>query len=329
MDIKHAVLRTIRDYEMLKKGDRVVVAVSGGPDSVFLLYALDDLKRILGVKLYVCHMDHGIRGAASRLDAEFVRKLAGSHGLRAEFKKLSGEKKRTKLSTEERLRHARYAFFKSSAKRLRANVVATGHTLDDQAETVLMRMIKGASLKGLAGIRPVRNEGSLKYIRPLIEIEKKEIERCLRKEKIPCRLDRTNLEDRYLRNRVRNRVIPYLSKINPRIKRSIVNMSFGLREDLDFIEEEKRKRRVLIKGRGNAARIKLRDILLQPAALRKEILRAALIETGANVKKLTFRHWKDIDRLLVRSRRGKGLDLPDGVRARRAAEEVVFERRLR
>ena len=204
--------------------------------------------------------------------------------------------------------------------------MATAHTLDDQAETVMMRVIKGASLKGLVGIHPVRFEGRIKFIRPLLEVEKKEVIKYLRKKKIPFRIDRTNTEDRFLRNRVRNKILPYLAKVNPRLKRSLFNLSEHLREDYEFIEEEKNKRKNLIKSKKSLRYIGLADILLQPRALRKEIAREALKSAGGNIKKLTFRHWRDVDNFIRTKETGKSIDLPGGVKIKKTRDRLIFSK---
>ncbi|MBL7155521.1 MAG: tRNA lysidine(34) synthetase TilS [Candidatus Omnitrophica bacterium] len=318
------ILNTIARYDMLRKGDRVMVAVSGGPDSVFLLHSLNRLKNRLGIKLCVAHIDHAIRGKESRQDALFVKDLAGSLGLKLAFTKLSSKKTKSKLSLEERLREKRYNFFKKAAIKLGAKVVATAHTLDDQAETVLMRVIKGTSLKGIVGIHPLWNTGSIKFIRPLVELEKNGMLEYLHKKKIRFRVDKTNREDRFLRNRVRNRILPYLEKTNPRIKRSLFNLAESLREDFEFIEEEKAKRIRIIKTKKALCYISLRDIFLQPKALRKEIVREALKAVGANIKKLTFRHWKDIDIFIRAKKIGKSMDLPGSVKMCKVRDRLIF-----
>ena len=326
MDLAHKIRNSINRYEMLEKGERVLVAVSGGPDSVFLLYILNRIKDTLGIKLYVAHLDHSLRGRESQGDALFVKKLSDKLGIKVVRSKLSKRKSKSKLSLEEILREKRYEFFKKAARKLRVGTVATAHTLDDQAETVLMRLIKGASLKGVVGIHPVRIDKDIKFVRPLIETEKKDILKYLKEKKVPFRTDRTNLEDKFLRNRVRNKVLPYLAKINPRIKRSLFNVAESLREDFEFIEKEKRKTRRLIKTKKSDRHILLRDILLQPKALQKEIIREAMLSIGGNIKKLSFRHWKDIDLFVRRTEKGKSLDLPGRVRIRKTHDSLIFTR---
>lgn len=311
---------------MLKRGDRVLVGVSGGPDSVFLLYILSGLRAKLGITLRVAHLDHGIRGRSSRGDALFVKKLSKKMGLKSVFKKLDLKNLKSKLSTEELLREKRYDFFEKTAFKFRFNTVATAHTLDDQAETVMMRLIKGASLKGAVGIHPVRNEKKLKFIRPLFEIEKKEILGFLKKEKAAFRLDRTNTDERFLRNKVRIKVLPYLAKINPRVKRSLFNLAESLREDFEFIRNEKERRKKIIENGGYFFYIDLRDIFLQPRAMRKEIVREALCLSGGNVKKLTYRHWKDIDDFIKMKQKGKSMDLPGRVQMVKTCDRLLFKR---
>ncbi|MCQ9206329.1 MAG: tRNA lysidine(34) synthetase TilS [Omnitrophica bacterium] len=324
-DIK--ILNTISYYGMLEKGEKVLVGVSGGPDSVFLMRILDKLKARLDIRLSVAHIDHGIRGAASSRDAEFVKNLAKTLGIKFLYKKLKPpQKAKSMFSLEERLREERYDFFKNAAVKLGIRTVATAHTLDDQAETVLMRILKGATLRGVVGIHPVRIDKKVKFIRPLLEIEKKEILEYLRTKRIPFRIDATNAENKFLRNNIRNRIIPYLEKINPRLKRSLSNLAESLRGDFEFIEEEAKKLKPAIRSGKHLRYVLLRDILLQPKALQKEILREAFRLAGGNIKKLTFRHWKDIDYFFRTKSTGKSLDLPGGVKVTKAVDRLLFTR---
>lgn len=314
---------------MIKSGDKVLVAVSGGPDSVFLLHVLKGLEGKLGIKLFVCHLDHSTRGKESSLDAKFVRRLAKKLNLRAVTAKIKEKQSSKKLSKEEWLREKRYLFFKRSARTVRADAIATAHTMDDQAETVIMRVIKGSSIKGLVGVHPVRFENKIKFIRPLIRFEKKELLRFLEKSKIPYCLDRTNKENAFFRNRIRNKLLPHLARYNPRIKRSLCNLAESLKEDFDFIAGEKKKRASLLKGEGPARSICLSSLLLQPKAIQKEMMRETLLLMGANVKKLTYRHWKDIEDFVTKKAKGKSLDLPDGVRVVKAENTINFIKLLR
>ena len=323
------VLKTVRNYSMLNAGDVVLVAVSGGPDSIFLLHTLNALKNKLKLrKLIICTLDHGLRDKESRDDSLFVKKIAGDLGLEFVHKKIDLIKKRSKdLSIEEAGRGERYKFFHKTAERTGANVIATGHTLDDQAETILMRLVKGASLKGMIGISPVRVEDGMRIIRPLIELEKAEIEKCLDGTGIAYRIDSTNIEPIYFRNVVRREIVPFLEKYNPRLKRVLFNLAEHLREDFDYITSEKLKlAKTILRDKDGSVEINLKDIVLQPKALQKEILRDALKRAGGIVKKLSFRHWKEIESLLVHKRKGNSVDLPGKIRAMRTSRLIVFHR---
>lgn len=325
--LSERVLKTIRNYDMLKPGDKVLVAVSGGPDSVFLLHILVYLNKKLKLgEILVANLDHGIRGKESREDSDFVKCLSADLGLRFIHKKVDLKKAPRGLSTEESARKARYSFFAEAAKKTGATIVATGHNLDDQAETVLMRMIKGASLKGMAGVLPVRMEGALKVIRPLVELEKREINEYLDGKNIGYRLDHTNSEPIYFRNVVRSEIIPYLEKFNPRLKRVIFNLAEHLREDLEFIDEHKARAAKNISARQGCLSIKLKDIVVQPKALQKELLRDCLSGAGGDIKKLTFRHWKDMENFLKHNRKGSSLDLPGHIRLTRTSDELIFKK---
>jgi len=324
------VLKTIRHYDMARRGDRIVATVSGGPDSVFLLCALDRLRTKLGIDLAVAHLDHGLRGVESERDARFVADLARSMGLGCLQKSVDLRARRKKdRSTEEAGREERYAFFRHCAHRIGAKVIATGHTLDDQAETVLMRIVKGASIKGASGIPPVRAEGSaLTVIRPLIEIEKSDIVRFLDANAVPYRIDATNRDDAYFRNRVRHEIIPFLERYNPRIKRALSNFAGHLREDVSFISNEKARRSAgIVSGRTGSLSLDLKKIAIQPRALVKEIVRDALEEAGADLKKLSYKHWKEIEAVVRHKRKGDSLDLPGGVRMTRGDTHLLLFQR--
>ncbi|MFH1552568.1 MAG: tRNA lysidine(34) synthetase TilS [Candidatus Omnitrophota bacterium] len=321
---------TVKRYDMLHKGDRVLAAVSGGADSVCLLKALLDMRKGLGIEVIAANMDHGIRGKESEADSDFVKSLSEKFKLKYVHKKVNLASGRGKGgSFEEQAREKRYAFFRKAAMENKCNVIATGHTMDDQAETILMRVIYGSSLAGITGIPPFRTEGALRIVRPLIRVERRDILDFLDKDGLEYTEDSTNLDVKYLRNKVRHEVLPFLEKYNPRLRRSLVNLSDTLREDLLFISTEKEK---IIKkhapGGGSAVcGIKIKDIILQPKTLRKEIFKVLFKRAGGNVKKLTYRHWMDMDYFLRAAEKNKSLDFPGNIRVTKRRDEVVFARR--
>ncbi len=314
---------TIKYYDMLRKGDKVLVAVSGGADSVCMIAALTALKKHVGIDIVVANMDHGIRGKESEKDSEFVKDLAESAGIKCVRKKVKIRAQKGKRSLEEVAREKRYDFLLSEALKNKCNVISTGHNMDDQAETMVMRLMLGSSFSGLTGIPPVREEKGVKIIRPLIRVAKKDIRKALKGAGWKYVEDSTNTDTNILRNKVRLHIIPTLEKHNPRLKRSMVNLSDALREDYQFIRE---KKKCVLKGcekcRGS---IKLSDMLLQPKALRKEIFKKLFEKAGGNVKKLTYRHWMDMDLLLRSGDAGAALDLPGKVRVLRRKNEIVFK----
>lgn len=321
------VLKSVRNYELLSPGEAVTVACSGGPDSVFLLHALNRLSKKLKLKeVSVCTLDHGLRGRESAEDVLFVSRLARSLGLRCAEKKVDVMASKAKdLSTEEAAREARYGFFREAASGLSADVVATGHTLDDQAETVLMRILKGASLKGLVGISPVRKYGSMKIIRPILELEKSEIANYLKAEGIGYRVDSTNSEPLYFRNIVRSEILPFLERYNPRVKRSLFNMAEHLREDFEFIEVSRSGASGMISDNHDGSiGLRLKDLVVQARTIQKEILRDCLERAGGDVKKLSFRHWKELESLVNRKSKGSAVHLPGGISVSRSESAIKF-----
>jgi tRNA(Ile)-lysidine synthase len=290
--------------------------------------ALEFLQKKLKLnRLVVCNLDHGIRGKESGADSSFVNKLAEESDLGFIHKKINLPSGKPKgVSTEEAAREERYKFFMEAAKACGATVLATGHTLDDQAETVLMRIIKGASLKGMVGISPVRTQGPVKVVRPLFELEKKDIEAYLDERSVAYRIDSSNLEPVYFRNIVRNEILPYLEKHNPRLKRVLSNLAEHLREDFEFISDAKKN---AVRSTHNAVRneIRLKDIAIQPKAIQKEILRDYLERSGGEIKRLSFRHWKELEHLITRKSKGSSVDLPGDIRITRTSASLVFGKR--
>ncbi len=238
--------REVADYAvaegLLRHGDRVLAAVSGGADSLALLHILWSVRQDLGLDLAVASLDHGLRGAASAADLAFVREVAGRlglpfHGERADPASLPSRG----LSPEEAARRLRYDFLGKVARRWGPGPagpvrVATGHTATDQAETVLMRVIEGTGLGGLAGMPPVREEDGWLLVRPLLRVSRAETwAYCLRHHLEP-REDRTNVDPRFRRNLVRLRVMPALRECNPKAEEALVRLADLARQEVTVLE---------------------------------------------------------------------------------------------
>jgi tRNA(Ile)-lysidine synthase len=219
--VRENVLQYIRERKLLKPGDRLAVAVSGGADSVALLRVLLELQTELGIVIVVAHFNHQLRGAGSDADEHFVGDLAHQHDLqffagRGNVRLHSIAKK---LSLEHAARDLRYRWLQDLAGEQGLNAVATGHTLDDQAETVVMKFLRGTGTRGLAGIRPIMMLDDLPVVRPLLKASRAEIEQYLHRIEQPWREDHTNCDTHFTRNRIRHELLPLLERdYNPNIR---------------------------------------------------------------------------------------------------------------
>ena len=233
------ILSTINKYNLIQKGDKIVIGVSGGPDSMCLLDSLYCLKEKLGIEIFVAHINHMIREEADE-ETEYVKEYCKNKNIKCYVKKADVEKlaKEQKLGTEEMGRKIRYEFFKEIAKKENANKIATAHNLNDNVETVLLNLLRGTGVSGLKGIEIKRIENDLEYIRPIRECERKEIEEYCEKQKLNPKIDKTNLESIYNRNKVRNDLIPYLKReFNPNILEGINRLSDIAREEEEYFDE--------------------------------------------------------------------------------------------
>lgn len=233
------ILSTINKYNLIQKGDKIVIGVSGGPDSMCLLDSLYYLKDKLNIEIFVAHINHMIRKEADA-ETEYVKDYCKNKNIKCYVKKVEVEKlaKEQKLGTEEMGRKIRYEFFKEIAKKENANKIATAHNLNDNVETVLLNLLRGTGVSGLKGIEIKRIENDIEYIRPIRECERKEIEEYCEKQKLNPKVDKTNLESIYNRNKVRNDLIPYLKReFNPNILEGINRLSDIAREEEEYFDE--------------------------------------------------------------------------------------------
>jgi tRNA(Ile)-lysidine synthase len=273
----------IARYEMFPPGSRAGVAVSGGADSVFLLHVLRELAPRMNLDLSVVHVDHGIRGNASHDDAEFVRDLAAKfelpfHIFPANLSGVAG-------NLEEAARDVRRGFFAGLIEEGKVNRIATGHTRSDQAETVLFRMLRGASLAGLSGILPVTKEG---LVRPLLEIDRAEIECWLRERSIAWRTDETNRDLSYARNRLRHETLPQLrNQFNPRLDEALANMA-TLAQGEEAYWTTKLDRYL-------AQTLLAPALARMPVAVARRIIRRAIEHVKGDLRQIDFEH---VERIL-------------------------------
>lgn len=230
------VLKTIEKYNLIEKGDNIVIGVSGGPDSICLLHILNLLKEKLGIQIFVAHINHMIRKEADK-ETEYVQDFCKKLGVQCFVKKIDVQKiaKEQKIGTEEAGRNIRYAFFQEVLEKLNANKIATAHNANDKAETVILNILRGSGTSGLKGIEAKRDET---FIRPLIEIPREEIEEYCQINNLNPKIDQSNLESVYRRNKVRNNLIPYIQKeFNSNIIKTINRLSEVVTEENEYLEK--------------------------------------------------------------------------------------------
>jgi tRNA(Ile)-lysidine synthase len=244
--LPQSVLVYIRQHQLLRAGDRVGVAVSGGADSVALLRILVALEHELGIVLSVIHLNHKLRASESDADEAFVRQLTLAHGLefRSESADVQAHAARQKLSLESAARQLRYGFFEKLLKGGSLDKAATGHTIDDQAETVLLKLARGAGTRGLAGIYPQlglkhqsveHSPGSNQIVRPLLGVRRAELEAYLRDLPQNWREDSSNRDLRHTRNRIRHEILPNLEKqVNPAVRDALADFAEIARAEEEF-----------------------------------------------------------------------------------------------
>lgn len=319
-NLTEQVGHTIGLYGMLGVGDRILVALSGGPDSVCLLNVLEELKSQYSLQLFVAHFNHKLRGKASDGDAAFAEGIAHEKGLL--FLESSADVRifaeQEKLSIEEAARKLRYEFLLRSAGTVGANKVAVGHTADDQAETVLMRLIRGAGPRGLAGIPPVRRLGDSeepKIIRPLIGVWRSDVMQYVKKRHLNYRTDESNDSKEYLRNRIRLELIPHLQEeFNPQITRRLERAAATLANENDFIETEARliAGEIILEKRPGWVLFDIGFLKTLHPALRNRILTALIGVCKADGPMIEAERFDEVNIMLAA---GKGrLDLPGRLR---------------
>jgi tRNA(Ile)-lysidine synthase len=320
------VKQGITKYGLLKQNESVVVAFSGGPDSTALVIALSQIAPTMGLRLLVAHFNHGLRGHDADEDERFARRLIKKLGLSFVCRKMGKKANMKGLSPEEFYRRERYCFLDEVAKNNHAHKIALGHNLQDQAETVLLHLLRGSGLEGLKGIMPLRDG---KYIRPLIDISRKEIIAFLNEAGIDYRQDISNENSAFLRNKIRLELLPYLKKeFNPRIDDTLAQTAEILREDNNFIKEcvDKASKSTCIKKQKNRIVLNIQYISVLPIAIKRRLLKGLLESFNAEKNGITFLHINALNDLLLKPKSGRKICLPFGIEARREYENLILER---
>ncbi|HBG5344225.1 TPA: tRNA lysidine(34) synthetase TilS [Clostridioides difficile] len=320
------VLSTINKHNLIQKGDKIVLGLSGGPDSVCLLHVLNRLKKDFNIEIYAAHLNHQIRGIEAQKDALYVSKLCEDMGIIFFVKSINVPKycENEGLSLEEGARKLRYEMFYEIKDKIKANKIAIGHNLNDQAETVMMRIMRGTGLKGLKGIDYIRDNC---IIRPILDVERSEIEEYCEAYNLNPRIDKTNLENIYTRNKIRLDLLPYMKdNFNSNVIESIVRMSNSLKSDNDYIEKEaeaKFREVSNIKEKG-FVEINLDDFVCLHDAIKVRVLRNSIKHILGDTNFVDQRHIEDIMSLEDNSKVNKMLTLPRNIFVYRKKDSIIL-----
>ena len=305
--LERTVLAYVRRESLLAEGDLVLVALSGGPDSVALLSLLSALASPLRLSLHAVHFNYRLRGAESDGDAAFVRALCDWMGipLTTDVLSVSPEISAGRMSSlQMRARVARYERLAELAERLGANRVALGHTADDQAETICMWLLRGTGLDGLTGIPPSRDG---RFVRPLLEVSRNQVLAYLAKRGLAYRTDSSNAKAVYLRNRIRHEVLPTLKRENPSLLSTWRRQTDLMREEHRYLEDQAAQAWGLVRMKTGASWLSLSRarLLALPLALQRRVVRMALREAQGEVYGASFRVVESILRLSGASSGGR------------------------
>ena len=296
--MKNKVIETIKKYNLIKPQDKIVLGVSGGPDSISMLNILNEIKDEYKFDIYVAHINHMIREEAID-DEKYVQEYCEKNNIQCFVKRIDVQQiaNTEKIGTEEAGRKVRYEFFEEVLQKVGANKIAIAHNKNDKIETIIMKLLRGSGVSGLKGIEPIRDN---KYIRPLIECERKEIEEYCEKEKLNPRIDKTNFENDYTRNKIRNIVIPYIKEeFNPNIIETIDRLSQVATEESNYIEQQTQKiyEKLLVEKTQEQIILKLKEFNEQEKVIKSRIILLAtkqLMGCSQGIEKI---HIEDIIKL--------------------------------
>jgi tRNA(Ile)-lysidine synthase len=313
------VRRFIREHQLVSSRKNLVVAVSGGPDSVCLLHILVKLQKELDIKLHVAHLNHQLRGDESEADASYVAELARRLGLPAtiERRNVPAYQAQHHASLEEAAREVRYTFLAQVAEVAGAERAAVGHTTDDHVETILMHLIRGSGTRGLRGLQPLSrwqsSGASLTIVRPLLPLSREETAAYCRRHHLAPRSDASNISPAPLRNRIRHQLLPRLKSYNPKVVEALLRTARIATDDLAFINREVAKLwGEIARKQDNTVIIDKKSFGELPSALKRNLLRTSIEALLGNLKDIEAGHIEELFEALDKPA-GKKISLPDGL----------------
>ncbi|MEG1106814.1 MAG: tRNA lysidine(34) synthetase TilS [Eubacterium sp.] len=299
--MENKVIQYINDNGLLTAGDRILIGVSGGADSLALLHFLEAHKDFFNIKIAAAHLHHGLRGADADADSDFVKSYCAVHKIRffsktVKVKELADKKD---LTVEEAGREARYTFFKELQSYGAYNKIALGHHLNDQAETVLMRLIRGTGVKGAAGIYPKSGDFS-EVIRPFLNISKNMIIDYCHKNGLQYRTDMTNFEDNMTRNKIRLKIMPMMREINPKVEEHLFEFGQIASEYETFLKVYLEKIiPIVICLKSDRVTFNLKEWFKESSLIQKELLRQGIFLIKRSLKEIEYNHISHVYQLLL------------------------------
>ena len=307
--------------ELIAPGDKVLVAVSGGADSLALLYLLEQFSKELGYELFVAHLNHLARGKESDEDASFVEKEANKLALPIFIDKIDVKKSGLKFSFQESARILRYQFLEDVLMSIKGNKIALGHTADDRIETVLMNFLRGTGLRGLAGIPEARGH----VVRPILSCTRSEIEGFLDGQNLIYRTDSSNNETKYLRNKIRHEVIPFLKTFNPDISGNLLGLAEIARGEEQWMSEKTRELySQLVTPENGDLCFEITEFENQPLAMKRRLIRESFYRLNGSLREITALHVQQVLNLFSRVRVGCWLKLPCNIQVVCGYDTVCF-----
>ena len=320
----NAVLKTIQKYNLIKAKDKIVLGVSGGPDSLFMLDILNKLKKDLDIDLVVAHINHKIRDEADE-EEEFVKTFCKKIGIEFYSKRIEVEKyaNNNKIGLEEAGRKVRYEFFDEICNNTGANKIAVAHNKNDKVETMIMHILRGSGISGLQGIQPKSN----KIIRPIIEIDRKEIEKYCEEEKLDPRIDKSNQDNIYTRNKIRNIVIPYINQeFNPNFIETMTRLSEVITEENAFLNKltETEYKKILIQKIENQIALDLKKFNELDNIIKKRIILYTVSNLRGGSQGIEKVHIEDIVKLCQKNVGNKFLIPNKGLKVLVKDKKIFF-----
>ena len=330
MDIYEEFKNFIKGQELLVKNDRLLLGVSGGPDSLTMLDLFHRLSLKLEIELFVFHLNHMFRKEAAS-EADFVRDLCYDYDIDCFIEKFDvpSYAEKHSLSSEQAARKIRMELLFERAQKLNLKKIALAHNKDDLVETVFLNMFRGCSLPGLTGIEAFSEIDNYEIIHPLLSISRNEIENyCIMKNLNPRR-DKSNEKNIYTRNKIRNDIIPYIEKeINPSLKNVVARMASTLKEENDFLKKLSREKYeyILIKEGKNRTVLSLEKLMNLSEVLKRRILFYAIYSLKEKKADIYFKHYKEISKLFNQSTSSKTIDLPGDITIKREYEKLIIQK---